>query len=244
MRTIAIANQKGGVGKTTAALAIAHSLAAKGKKVLVVDCDPQGNASATLNARDMRPSLLDVLQGEASTAAAIRASGAVHVLPSDRLLSTATRAQAFALREALEQVSGFYDFCIIDTPPQLDVLQLGGLLAAEYLLIPCLADDYSLEAIKQLGESLEAVRQANPQLQVLGVFFNRYNGRTVLTREIRAEFEEAAAELGGEIMAATIRNGQAVYDAAALHKPLREYARKSGVTTDFEKLAEELLGRL
>lgn len=246
MKTLAITNQKGGVGKSSATLAIAHSLAARGFKVLVVDLDPQGNASATLNAGGLKPSALDVLQGETPITAAIRAAGSVHILPADkRAIVAMNELEITALRDALEDVSAFYDFCLIDTPPALDKMQLNALAAAQSILIPVQADMYSLMGLEDLVGTLETITEAvNPSLKVAGIFFNVHNPRAILSREIASDFEEVAARMNTRLFNSTIRRGQAITDASALRKPLREYAPRAGITKDYEALTEELLERL
>lgn len=246
MKTLAVTNQKGGVGKSSASLAIAHSLAARGLKVLVCDLDPQGNTSATLRADGLKPSVLDVLQGDTSITEAIRAAGSVHILPADKAAITAMDSlDVTALKAALEEVAGFYDFCVIDTPPALDKMQLNALAAAQSIVIPVQADTYSLMGLEDLIGTLATVKASlNPSLKVAGIFFNVYNPRAILSRELKEDFEEIAARLDTRLFDAAIRRGQAITDASALRKPLREYAPKAGITQDYEALTSELLERL
>ena len=245
MKTLAVATQKGGVGKTTTALAIAHGLAARGKKVLLVDLDPQANASTAMSCAGVSPTILDVMKGTPA-AQAIRAAGTVHLLPADKKAAAEKeKLDPRALRRALEPVAAFYDYAVIDTPPALDALTVNALTAADGVVIPAQADAYSLAAMGDLAGTVHAVKFAtNPDLRVLGIVFTSYNPRTVLTREIVPHFEAAADNLDTEIFETTIRRGQAAADAAAMRKPLREAAPKAGVTADYEALTDEIERKL
>ena len=247
MKTISIASQKGGTGKTTTALAIAHNLAARNKRVLLIDLDTQANASASLGIKCAQPNIEDVLhRRRINITQAIRNTGSIHSLPASRTLAIDKESiDINTLKEIIKGVEASYDFCVIDTPPELGTLLLTALTASDYVIIVSQADIYSLDALERMGETIEAVRDAtNTNLKPLGVLLTFYNPRTVLAREILASFTDTAKDIGTNLFTATIRRQQAAADAAALRKPIREYAPKAGITADYEALTDEILGRL
>lgn len=250
MKTIATINQKGGVGKTTIALATAQGLAARGYRVLFVDLDPQQNASLVLRVKGIHPTSLDVLLGNAEIQEAIKDNGSLHIIPADK---GAARAESliegigkeYRLAEALKSVAALYDFCVIDTPPALGVLTTNALTAADTAVIPAQADIFSLEGIKQLGQTVDAVQKyANPNLSIAGVLLTRYNARSTLSREIHEAAQEAAQQLHTVVFATPIREAVAVREAQLLKQSLEEYAPRAKVTQDFSAYIEELLERV
>jgi chromosome partitioning protein len=194
-RVLAVANQKGGVGKSTTAVNIGAYLALAGARVLVIDLDPQGNASTGLGLdhRDIEPSIYDVLTGEAATAAAIRATGVpnLHVLPSTIDLAGAevelvsAMSRETRLRRALQSIDRQYDTILIDCPPSLGLLTVNALAAANELLIPIQCEYYALEGLGQLLRNVELVRaNLNPELRIGGIVLTMYDGRTRLALQV------------------------------------------------------------
>ena len=194
-RVVAVANQKGGVGKSTTAVNIGAYLALAGARVLVVDLDPQGNASTGLGLdhREIEPSLYDVLTGDAPPATAIRATGVadLHILPSTIDLAGAevelvsAMSRETRLRRALESVDHEYDTILIDCPPSLGLLTVNALAAADELLIPIQCEYYALEGLGQLLRNVELVRaNLNPELRIGGIVLTMYDGRTRLALQV------------------------------------------------------------
>jgi chromosome partitioning protein len=197
-RVMAVANQKGGVGKSTTAVNIGSYLALAGARVLVVDLDPQGNASTGLGLdhREIEPSIYDVLTGEAPASAAIRATSVanLHVLPSTIDLAGAevelvsAMSRETRLRRALESVDHQYDAVLIDCPPSLGLLTVNALAAANELLIPIQCEYYALEGLGQLLRNVELVRaNLNPELRIGGIVLTMYDGRTRLALQVVEE---------------------------------------------------------
>ncbi|HET6797941.1 MAG TPA: AAA family ATPase [Gemmatimonadales bacterium] len=197
-RVMAVANQKGGVGKSTTAVNLGAYLALAGARVLVIDLDPQGNASTGLGLdhRDIEPSIYDVLTGETASAAAIRATGVpnLHVLPSTIDLAGAevelvsAMSRETRLRRALESIDHQYDTILIDCPPSLGLLTVNALAAANELLIPIQCEYYALEGLGQLLRNVELVRaNLNPELRIGGIVLTMYDGRTRLALQVVEE---------------------------------------------------------
>lgn len=250
MKTLTAINQKGGVGKTTTALATAQGLAARGYKVLFIDLDPQQNASTVLHVKGASPTSLDLLTGEAEAVDAIRQAGSLDAIPADPQAAHADKllegiGAEHRLKEALAPIASAYDFCIVDTPPALGTLTTNALTASDAAVIPAQADLFSLEGIGQLAGTLEAVkRYANPNLTIAGILLTRFNSRATLSRDIQETAEEAAQALGTSLFNSTIREGIAVKEAQAMKQSLYDYAPRAKVTQDFNGYIDELLGRV
>lgn len=247
VKTIAIINQKGGVGKSTTAHAIGAGLSLEGARVLFVDLDPQANLSYLLEADISgltKPGALDVLQGSAKAAAAVQQTAQGDIIAASPALAgadivlTAT-GKEYRLREALEGLA--YDFCIIDTPPALGILTVNALTACNGCIIPAQADFLSLQGIGQLNGTIETVRKyCNPGLRVYGILLTRYSSRAVISREVTAMMQETASSLRTRLYDSRIRECIAIKEAQAMRIPIYTYAPKSNASADYKALVREI----
>lgn len=250
-KIIAFANQKGGVGKTTSAVNIASSLAAKKYSVLLVDCDPQGNATSGLGIRKKSSSgsVYDVIIGRSKTADMVCSTTVknLSVLPSSMdLVGAEIELIDMADREArliaaLEQVRGSYDFIIIDCPPSLGLLTLNCLTAADGVVIPLLCEFYSLEGISQLTQTIRHVKsRVNPSLELIGVLVNMYDGRLTLTVQV---MEEIKRYFGAKLFARPVPRNVKLSEAPSYGVPIDIYDKYSKGARAYEEVTEELIRR-
>lgn len=250
-KIIAFANQKGGVGKTTSAVNIASSLAAKKYSVLLVDCDPQGNATSGLGIRKKSSSgsVYDVIIGRSKTADMVCSTTVknLSVLPSSmdlvgaeiELIDMADREAR--LRAALEQVRDSYDFIIIDCPPSLGLLTLNCLTAADGVVIPLLCEFYSLEGISQLTQTIRHVKsRVNPSLELIGVLVNMYDGRLTLTVQV---MEEIKRYFAAKLFARPVPRNVKLSEAPSYGVPIDIYDKYSKGARAYEEVTEELIRR-
>lgn len=241
---IAIANQKGGVGKSTTAAAIAAGLALSGYKVLSIDLDGQGNLTHTMQADSKHYNALDLLQGKATAADAIQKTPAGEIIAASPLLSGADKELAGldTLQKALTPIRGNYDFIIIDTPPALSLVTINAFTAANGVIIPAGADAYSLQGIGQLYDTIQTVQsRLNPALKILGILLTRYSGRAILSRDLAEVITETAANLKTQVFKTRIREAIAIKEAQAMRTDIFTYAPKSNPAKDYSSLLDEIL---
>jgi chromosome partitioning protein len=251
-RVIAVANQKGGVGKTTTAINLAASFASLGYPTLLVDCDPQSNASSGVGfGRDPeRLSTYQVLMGEASAKEASLSTEIenLQVLPAHKNLIGANielvslEFREYRLRHALEPVREAYDFIVLDCPPALDLLTLNALVAADAVLIPMQAEYFALEGVTELLDTLDRIRvELNRGLAVEGVVLTMYDDRTNLAQSVAQELRG----FFGELMCETVipRNVR-LAEAPSHGKPALTYDSRSRGAEAYLKLAEEIAARV
>ena len=249
---IAIANQKGGVGKTTTAINLGASLAVAEQRTLVVDIDPQGNASSGLGITDRssRPTVYDVLIGrspmEEATVRDVHLPG-LDVVPSTRdlvgaeieLVSTPNRESI--LRNALRDVRDDYDFVLVDCPPSLGLLTLNTLTAADSVLIPIQCEFYALEGLSQLLNTVRLVQRGlNPTLDIEGVLLTMYDRRLNLSRQVA---EEALDYFGEKVYESTIPRNVRLAEAPSFGQPIVQYDVLSSGAEAYLSLAQEVIAR-
>ena len=247
-KIFAIINQKGGVGKSTTAEAMASGLTLKGFRCLSTDLDAQGNMTYTVNGNTDGATVLGVLMGEVKPFDAIQhTDGFGDIIVSSKALSGADgfitiTGKEYRLKEALEKVCDMYDYIIIDTPPALGILTVNALTACHSVIIPAQAEIYSLQGIEQLSETMKPVRKyCNPRLDIAGILLTRYSQRTVLSREVAEMAKQLAQKLGTKIFSTSIRENISVKEAQISQKSLFEYAPNSNAAKDYAAFIEELL---
>lgn len=239
---IAIATQRGGVGKTTSTVALAQAAAHKGVKTLAVDLDPQGHTSMLLAADTARPGAYELLNGQPVRDTIQQLSGALDAIPASANLQSISSAQGSArrLRTALAAVAHSYGLIIIDTPPTAGELQYNALMAADLVIVPMQAELGSLQGLIQLAETVQLVRRGNADLRIAGYILARYSGRSNLAKSMAAAIQSRAAEMDIPHLA-TIREAVAIQEAQALRRDLYEYAPKSRPAVDYMALCEKIL---
>lgn len=237
MQIIAVANQKGGTGKSTTAAALAQAAAAQGKKALALDLDPQGNLSFSLGANMQQGTTHDLLEGARPRQLVQRSSTGPDIIPASRNNSTisSSRGSAKRLQRALLPLQLSYDIIVIDTPPTAGELQYNALQAATGLIIPLQAEIYSLQGLYEIAEAAAQIKKSNPALSVMGVLLTRHNDRSTIARQMQQNIIETARGLNIPYLGA-IREGVAIREAQALQENLFNYAPKSKPAQDYMKL--------
>lgn len=253
-RIIAIANQKGGVGKTTTAINLAAGLVEQGVRVLLVDLDPQGNASTGLGVEpdQRRLTTYDLILDEAPLEEVIQptATAGLYICPANADLSSAdielvaNEKRSFLLHDALRQpaMDGYgFDFILIDCPPSLSLLTVNAMIACHSVLVPLQSEFFALEGLSQLMLTIREVRQtANPQLRIEGVVLTMYDGRNRLSQQVESD---ARQNLGDLVFQTVIPRNVRVSEAPSYALPVLQYDTLSKGSEAYRALAAELIAR-
>jgi chromosome partitioning protein len=249
-RTVAIVNQKGGVGKTTTAINLAAGLALAEKPTLLVDMDPQGNATTGLGVskHGLYPTIYQALLGDQAADKAVVSTSLrhLHLLPSDIELVGAeielvgVDRREYRLREALGRLTERYDYVVVDCPPSLGLLTINALTAADRVLVPLQCEFYALEGLAHLLKTIRLVRERlNPGLRVLGIVLTMFDGRTSLAQQIR---QEVRRHFPGEIFETAIPRNVRLSEAPSHGKPVMLYDLRSTGAVAYLELTREVLG--
>lgn len=250
-RIIAIANQKGGVGKTTTAINLSACLAEKGKKVLAVDMDPQGNMTSGLGVDkdEIDQTVYELIIGEAAIEDVIykEARENLDVLPTSIDLSAAeieligVDNKEFIIREHIQKVKENYDYIIIDCPPSLNTLTINAMTTADSVLVPIQCEYYALEGLSQLMHTIDLVRERlNPNLVMEGVVFTMYDARTNLSLQV---VENVKDNLNQNIYKTIIPRNIRLAEAPSYGMPINEYDSKSKGAESYRLLADEVISK-
>jgi chromosome partitioning protein len=248
---LAVVNQKGGVGKTTTTVNLGAFIAARGKKVLLIDCDPQGNATSGLGIAigPGERTTYDVLINETPMLEAIRPTGRKNlwICPADLQLTGAMVELVNAisretyLKLALEPIAADYDFILIDCPPSLGLLTVNALAAATGMIIPIQSEYYALEGVKQLLETLKMIRRhLNPTLEIFGVVITMYDARTQLSAQVAQDVRQ---HFGDRMFRTMIPRTVRLSEAPSHGQAIGEYDARSRGAESYAALAREVVGR-
>jgi chromosome partitioning protein len=244
-RVVALANQKGGVGKTTTAISLASEIAVAGRTCLLIDLDPQANATSGLGVRGREPNMYDVLIDElALQEAAAEISERLYLAPSTPDLAGAevelvpAMAREYRLKRAIEGLQGRYDFVLIDCPPSLGLLTLNALTAADEALVPVQCEYLALEGLSQLNSTLEAVRRnLNPRLHLAGLLLTMFDSRTNLGQQVADEVRRHFPQTFAAVIPRNVR----VSEAPSHGLPVGRYAPSSPAAKAYRAFAQEFL---
>ncbi len=250
---IAIANQKGGVGKTTTAINLAAALASKGRETLLVDLDPQANSTMSFLATDgfartVYDALADPDVHIDQVLQQVKKVEHLHVAPSAIALAKIESKllgeidSYYRLKDEMARVAGRFDYVVIDTPPTLGIITVNAMVAATHVLIPIQASYFALEGTDDLLETIDKIKlRANPELQILGAVLTLYDKRTLLSRDIQ---EKVAQAFGEKLFETVITKSVRLEESPAYRESIFTFAPRSSGAFEYYKLSEEILSRV
>jgi len=246
-KTVVFANQKGGVGKTTTAVNLGAYLAEAGKRVLLVDFDPQSNTTSSVGAKKNLPGIYEVMTGKTECLSAIQSCtvAGLSIIPSNINLTGATVElvdednREFFLKKTIEKIKDRFDYVFIDSPPSLGILTLNGLVAADFVIIPLQCEYFALEGLSLLLKTINQVQKnLNPQLKIGGILFTMYDIRTRLAHEI---VQEVTGYFKEKVFRTIIPRNVRLSEAPSFAKPINQYDPECIGAKSYQKLAEEVL---
>ena len=252
MKVIAITNQKGGVGKTTSAINIAYFIAKTGRRVLLLDFDPQGNATSGLGVdkNQLENTMADVISGDITLKDILMETGykglklapATPVLANTEVELANTKGRFTRLKNAIETVEKDFDYVIIDSPPSLSLLTVNGFIASDYLILPVQAEFYAMEGLGQLLESMKLVKKGmNPDLNLLGVLPTMVDSRTTLSGQV---YEEIKKFFPGKVFNTPIPRNIRLAEAPSHGVPVGVYDRFSKGARAYKAVTKEIITRV
>ena len=250
-RTIVIANQKGGVGKTTTSINLSAALAEQGQKVLVIDMDPQGNTTSGLGVEkdEVENTVYELLLGECTIQECMQKEifENLSILPANINLAGAeielisAENKEYLLKNALDEVKDQYDFIIIDCPPSLNLLTINSMCAGDTVLVPIQCEYYALEGLSQLMHTIDLVKERlNPNLEMEGVVFTMYDARTNLSLQV---VESVKNNLNQKVYKSIIPRNVRLAEAPSYGMPITKYDKRSTGAESYRLLAEEVIHR-
>ena len=250
-KILAVTNQKGGVGKTTTAVNLSASLSALGQRVLMIDLDPQGNATTGCGVmkREALPTVYQILIGRSTLEQSrISTEFGFDILPANRELAGAEvelieiENREFRLRDALHAAGDQYDFILMDCPPALNMLTVNGLVAAEAVMIPMQCEYYALEGLSDLVETLRKIRHSlNARLEIEGLLRTMYNSQSTLTQQVSSELENY---FGDKVYQTIVPRNVRLAEAPSYGKPVNAFDKNSKGAQAYNALAQEILERV